>query len=535
MSRPRSPGSRALLSGSLVAALAVGVTTALAGPSAFTAAAAEGQIRVPAGAQAVPDSYIVMFKGGVSAQAVTRSATTLAARHGGKVTRTYTAAVRGFAVRMTAAKARQLAADPAVAFVEQDTVVRLSGEQNGATWGLDRIDQRGRTLDQKYRYPDVTNKVSAYIIDTGIRTSHSDFGGRARVGTDTIGDGRNGQDCHGHGTHVAGTVGGTRWGVAKSVDLYAVRVLSCTGSGSNAGVIGGVDWVTANARKPAVANMSLGGGASPALDQAVRRSIASGVTYALAAGNENQDACRVSPARTAEAITVGATTTADARSPYSNWGTCVDIFAPGSSIMSAWNTNDTATNTISGTSMASPHVAGGAAVYLGLNPGATPQQVRDALVGKATDGAISGPGTGSPNKLLYIDGGGGGDPQPPPGKSFENDADVAIPDAGPLGPGQAVESTINVTGIPGNAPATLKVGVDIVHPYIGDLVVTLIAPDGTAFSPALHNRAGGSADNIVKTVEVNAASKAANGTWRLRAQDFARADIGRINKFTLQF
>ncbi|MCS6843544.1 MAG: S8 family peptidase [Caldilineales bacterium] len=221
------------------------------------------------------------------------------------------------------------------------------------------------------------------------------------MGTDTVGDGQNGNDCNGHGTHVAGTVGGTTYGVAKQVQLIAVRVLNCSGSGSTSGVIAGVDWVTANAVKPAVANMSLGGAASTSLDNAVTNSINSGVTYAIAAGNSNRDACKFSPARVADALTVGATTNTDARASYSNFGSCLDLFAPGSSITSAWHTNDTATNTISGTSMAAPHVAGVAAQYLQTNPTASPATVRNAIVNNATTGVVGNPGRNSPNRLLF--------------------------------------------------------------------------------------------------------------------------------------
>jgi subtilisin family serine protease len=242
--------------------------------------------------------------------------------------------------------------------------------------------------------------VTAYVIDTGIKYTHQDFGTRASFGYDAVGTG--GVDCNGHGTHVAGTIGGSTYGVAKGIKLVGVRVLNCSGSGTNAGVIAGIDWVTAHAVKPAVANMSLGGGASSALDAAVSRSISSGVTYAVAAGNSTANACYSSPSRVGPAITVGATTSTDARASYSNYGTCLDIFAPGSSITSDWYSTNTATNTISGTSMASPHVAGAAALVLANNPAFTPAQVRDSLVGKATANVVTNAGSGSPNRLLYV-------------------------------------------------------------------------------------------------------------------------------------
>jgi subtilisin family serine protease len=306
-------------------------------------------------------------------------------------------------VSISATQARRLAADPAVALVEQDQTVTVSGVQSPTpSWGLDRIDQRNLPLNNSYTYPNTASNVHAYIIDTGILTTHTDFGGRASVGTDTVGDGRNGIDCNGHGTHVSGTVGGAKYGVAKAVRLVAVRVLDCNGSGTYSGVIAGIDWVTAHAVKPAVANMSLGGGFSQAVNDAVTRSMNSGVSYALAAGNSNANACNYSPSSTPGALTAGATDSSDNRASFSNYGTCVALFAPGVSITSDWNTSTTATNTISGTSMASPHVAGAAALYLSANPSSSAAQVRSALVGKATSGVVKNPGPGSPNKLLFV-------------------------------------------------------------------------------------------------------------------------------------
>ncbi|ORT61696.1 S8 family peptidase [Streptomyces sp. CB03238] len=376
-----------------VIALAAGLQFA-ATPTAHGAQV--GDLRLAPTETAVSNSWIVVLKDG----------STRAADLGVTPQHQYESALDGFSTTMSKAKATALAADPRVAYVEQNQTVRLNATQPNATWGLDRIDQRNLPLSTTYTYNTPASNVNAYIIDTGIRTSHSEFGGRAVVGTDTVGGGQNGQDCQGHGTHVAGTVGGKTYGVAKAAKLIAVRVLDCNGSGTIAGVIAGVDWVTANAVKPAVANMSLGGGANTSLDNAVKRSIASGISYAIAAGNGNilglpENACNTSPARVPEAITVGATDNADRRASFSNYGTCVDLFAPGVKVTSAWRTSDTAINTISGTSMAAPHTAGVAALYLSKHPTASPAQVRDALVNNATSGKVQNALTGSPNKLLY--------------------------------------------------------------------------------------------------------------------------------------
>ena len=282
-----------------------------------------------------------------------------------------------------------------------------STTETGATWGIDRIDQHNLPLSGTYSYTNNGAGVTAYIIDTGIFFGHAEFGGRAKTGFDAVTSGGNAADCNGHGTHVSGTVGGNTYGVAKGVSLVAVRVLGCNGSGSTSGVVAGIDWVTSNhvAGQPAVANMSLGGGASTALDAAVRNSIADGVAYAIAAGNGNfigiaQDACKYSPARVTEAMTIGATDRTDKKASWSNYGNCVDWFAPGISITSAWYTSTTATNTISGTSMATPHTTGVAALYLATNRSATPQQVRDALYAATTKGAVTSSKTTN-NHLLF--------------------------------------------------------------------------------------------------------------------------------------
>src|SRR5215207_10041102 len=401
MGRFRVLSARRLTGLGMAAAAALAMATATVTP----AAAADGSIVDAGGPNAIPGSYIVVFNdAGMSAHGVDAMTNDKAAKSNAKVEYRYTAALRGFAGTMSERAAKRLAADPDVAYVAQNHTVSLAGTQSPVpSWGLDRIDQRDLPLNNSYTYPNTGSGVRAYIIDTGIRTTHADFGGRAVWGTNTTGDGNN-TDCNGHGTHVAGTVGGTSYGVAKGVSLVAVKVLSCAGSGSFAGIVSGIDWVTGNHTSgPAVANMSLGGtGTNATLENAVRNSIADGVVYAIASGNSNSDACNFTPARTPEAITVNASDINDARASFSNFGTCTDIFGPGVNITSSWNTNDTATNTISGTSMATPHVVGAAALVLGATPGLTPQQVRDFLVNNATNGVVTGPGTGSPNKLLFV-------------------------------------------------------------------------------------------------------------------------------------
>lgn len=347
--------------------------------------------------QAVAGSYIVVLNQGVNARSV-------AAVAGVSPRYVYAAALNGFAGALNAGQLTALQHNPNVAYIEEDGVATASTTQSNATWGIDRIDQRALPLSTTFTYTNTGSGVSAYIIDTGIRFDHTEFGGRAVSGYDAI-DGGTADDCNGHGTHVAGTVGGANYGVAKGVSLVAVRVLDCGGSGTWSGVIAGVDWVTANHASPAVANMSLGGGASTAVDDAVKRSIASGVTYGIAAGNGNivgiaQDACKSSPARVPEAITVGATDKTDTKTSWSNYGKCVDIFAPGLGITSSWYTSSTATNTISGTSMATPHVVGVAALYLQSNPGAAPATVAAALDANATQGIVAKSKTAK-NNLLF--------------------------------------------------------------------------------------------------------------------------------------
>ncbi|MFB7374332.1 S8 family peptidase [Streptomyces sp. NPDC056222] len=385
--------ARKIVGTALAAGLAATALAAVPG----TATAAEGSILGAGARNTVKDSYLVVLKDDTMARGVVeRRKASLVKRYGGKAGHTYSSALTGFSVRMTEKQAKRLAADPAVAYVEQDAEASL---QAVSSWGLDRVDQRSLPLNAAYSAPNTGSGVTAYVIDTGIRTSHTQFGGRASWGTNTIDT--NNTDCHGHGTHVAGTVGGASYGVAKGVKLVGVKVVNCAGGTTTTAIAAGIDWVARNAVKPAVANMSLKY-PSPAVATAVRNSVASGIVNVAAAGNDyGYDACNVIPANVPEAITVGSTTRSDVKSDFSNIGPCIDIFAPGSDIVSAGFTSNTASATMSGTSMAAPHVTGAAALYLSANRTATPAQVEAALKNNATKGKVTGVGAGSPNNLLY--------------------------------------------------------------------------------------------------------------------------------------
>ncbi|MEU5955373.1 S8 family peptidase [Streptomyces sp. NPDC047525] len=389
--------------GAITAATTAAVLSAITLPAhAAPADAPLGEILGAGEPGSISGSYIVTLKGGTSAPSDTGK--DIAAKYGADISHTYSTALNGYAVKAGSAQAKKLAGDSRVATVVQDSIVSLDHTQkNPPSWGLDRIDQKGLPLDKSYTSPESAGQgVTAYVIDTGVRTTHKDFGGRASSGWDFIDNDATAQDGNGHGTHVSATVAGESHGVAKKADVVGVRVLDDAGSGTTAQVIAGIDWVTKNAKKPAVANLSLGGTANAQLDAAVRNSIASGVTYTVAAGNDGLPAFLFSPARVKEAVTVGATDVKDAKASFSNWGGSLDLFAPGVGITSAWNTDDAATDTISGTSMASPHVAGAAALYLADHPSATPAEVSKALTDRAVPGKVTGAGLGSPNKLLQV-------------------------------------------------------------------------------------------------------------------------------------
>jgi subtilisin family serine protease len=439
--------------------------------------------------KAIPGEYIVVLNDGTDPRSV-------AAVAGVTPKHVYEAALDGFSATLNQGQVNALRNNPNVQWVQEDQVVTLSTTQTGATWGLDRIDQRDLPLNGTYNYTPTGAGVRAYIIDTGINTGHSQFGGRASIAWDGIGDGNN--DCNGHGTHVSGTVGSTTYGVAKSVTLIGVRVFGCGSSGSTSTIVAGINWVAANAIKPAVANMSLGGGADATMDAAVNGLINAGVIAVVAAGNENQNACNVSPARVANAITVGATTSTDARASFSNYGSCVDVFAPGNNILSTWIGSTSATNTISGTSMASPHVAGVAALYLQGNTTATQATVANAITSTSTLNKVTSAGTGSPNRLLYSLLTGGGT-TPPPGNSYTYTGTLSGTGSAQIQPnGTYYQSTVS-----------------------GAHTATLTGPSGTDFDLYLFKWNGSSwsqvaaAESATSTESINYSGTAGYYYWRV--------------------
>ncbi|MFJ6138663.1 S8 family peptidase [Kitasatospora sp. NPDC092286] len=521
-----SPGRR-LRHACAVLGLATALSIGAGGVFPASAAGPEGVVRGAGSPNAVPGSYLVVLKEQAGAGGSLRSAAQALARsYGGTVRRTYDAALHGFAADLSARQARRLAADPSVALVSQNRRVRADDTQpDPESWGLDRIDHRRLPLDRRYDYPATAGRgVTAYIVDTGVRVTQEEFEGRASNGFDAI-DGDNvAQDEHGHGTHVAGTVAGSTFGAAKAASIVAVRVLDDSGYGTTEQVVAGIDWVTGHAVKPAVVNLSLGGEPDEVLDAAVRNSIASGLTYAVAAGNDGTDASQHSPARVPTALTVGATDQDDVRASFSNYGPLVDLFAPGVDIVSALSWVDVGGigTTMSGTSMATPHVTAAAALHLAAHPAATPAQVAAALTAAATTGSVQDAGPGSPDRLLYT----GTAPVRAPGPLFTNGTDVAIDGT--------VESAITVTGVPGHAPADLDVRLAIKHGWRGDLTIDLIAPDGTAYRLRDEDIADGRPD-LTALYGVDASARTANGVWKLRATDRYGYFPGFIDSWSLRF
>jgi len=420
------------------------LNTVVAGVMLATGAAgvSAGQFKTaPISSNAIDNQYIVVlkddavaenegiFSSQANAKAVQMLTDNLGLRYKATVTRNFKSALKGGVFTMSKKQAQRLANDPRVKLVEQDQTISIAATQSNPTWGIDRVDQRNLPLSDSYSYNTGASNVNAYILDTGIDNNHSDFGGRSSSGYDFIDNDNDASDCQGHGTHVAGTVGSNTYGVAKDVNLIGVRVLDCEGSGSYSAIISGMDWVADNHTKPAVANMSLGGGSSSSIDDAVQGMTNAGVTVVVAAGNDNDNACSYSPAGAPSAITVGSTTSSDKRSSFSNYGSCLDIYAPGSNITSTRNNGGT--QTMSGTSMASPHVAGIAALYLADNPNASVSQVTQAVTDAATPNKVTDAKSGSPNLLAYSIFGGSNpdpdpDPDPEPGNELENGVSVVL-------------------------------------------------------------------------------------------------------------
>ncbi|HLU29581.1 MAG TPA: S8 family serine peptidase [Glycomyces sp.] len=512
MSTSRIPIRRisaaALAGATALASVALGAAGAQADPAAAVFGAED--------ANAIAGEYIVVMESEFS---------TMSSEYDAQIVDRFDS-INGYLAEMSETEAAKVAADDQVAFVEQNRTVGIADVQHDPpSWGLDRIDQADLPLDDAYEYLGDGSGVTAYIVDTGIRASHGEFTGRIGAGYDFVDGDTNPEDCNGHGTHVAGTVGGTEYGVAKEVTLVGVRVLDCSGNGTYAGVIDGIEWVGDNASGPSVANMSLGGGYSAAINAAVESAIDAGVVFVAAAGNEDQNACNVSPASTPEAITVGATDSRDTRAYFSNYGSCVDLFAPGVGITSAWIGSDSDSHTISGTSMAAPHVAGAAAVHLSLDPSASTDAVADWLTGNAVSGKVADP-QGSPNLLLHTggEGDGGGDPGEPSDCTASSTTARAIPDRA------TVESALTLD-CAGAASAAASVTVDITHSYRGDLEIYLIAPDGTVYQ--LKDRGWDSGDDVRASYGLDLSGESASGTWTLRVVDVYSGDTGTLNGWSI--
>ncbi|SDJ26790.1 Proprotein convertase P-domain-containing protein [Lentzea albidocapillata subsp. violacea] len=509
----------------LLAAVVVALGTVV--PQAV-AAPQEGAV-VPAAQPWAAGWYTVRLHdtAGASAASVQSAARSLASQYGGTIRSTWTKSIRGFSVRgLSEQSARRLAANPAVKTVYQTGTARGAEVQSNAPWTIDRVDQANLPLDTKYEYNATGEGVTVYNMDSGTRVSHAEFEGRASNGYDFFDKDAIAQDCHGHGTHTASTSTGKTYGVAKKAKLVALRVFDCGNSGPDDLVIDAVEWIDANGRKPAVVNMSLGQFQAGIGDEQIRASIAKGFVYVFAAGNNNgADACGYSPARVTEGLTVASTERNDSRSGFSNTGSCVDLFAPGGSNTGAGHSSDTATRSDQGTSFSAPLVTGAVALYLQGHPNANQAEVNKAIIDSATPGKVTNAGNGSPNKLLYTKGLTGG--PGPECATKSNDTDVVVPDAG-----SAVTSTISISGCEGNGSSAAQVEVAISHAYRGDLVVSLVAPDGTSYR-LKESSTVDHADDVRQTFTVNLSSEARNGDWKLSVQDVYRYDTGTVESWSL--
>ncbi|MEV4417996.1 S8 family serine peptidase [Catellatospora sp. NPDC049609] len=527
-------------------------------PGTTLAVGSELPAQIRNDAEIVEDSYIVVLKRPTSDSQDLRSMVdSLASRYGGELGRTYSHALRGFSVRLSEGNAKSLATDPEVAYVQENRRISVAGEpetdvvQLDPPWGLDRIDQRTASINGRYNY--ITgysgSGVRAYVIDTGIRVSHSEFGGRATAPRDFIDNDFNGNDCHGHGTHVAGTIAGTTYGVAKGASVVGVRVLNCAGEGTLETVLAGIDWVTENAIRPAVVNMSLGGSANQALDDAVRGGITAGLPFVVAAGNSGTNANNFSPARLPEAITVAASDADNHRASFSNYGAAIDINAPGVAVKSAWIASNADTRTLNGTSMAAPHVTGVVARLLTTHPTASPAAIVNALAHNSHKYAISEP------DVPY-------DPQPPIPTSTDpvvqttghflhaswqaqplsgcilsgvNGNNHSIPDGG-----SGTMSPVSVTGCSGvGYVQPLRVTYSVIHSRPDDVRIDLVAPDGTRYRLRDEGTPAPvpdfSTNAITGALSVNVNETARNGTWRLDVQDRFPDNFGYLDTWSISF
>ncbi|WP_433335921.1 S8 family serine peptidase [Spirillospora sp. CA-294931] len=502
--------------------VAAGIAVAVAaGMMGGAASAAEPEGNVVQAKQHFAGQYIVVLKPGAR-----QAAADLAESYGGEVTSTYSVTFNGYAARkMTERQARRLAADPAVKAVYEDGTTRAAGEQpNPPSWGLDQIDQKTHSLDKKYTYPNTADNVTAYVIDSGVKKDHQEFENRASYGWDFVDNDADAADCFWHGTHVAGTIAGKTVGVAKKARVVALRSLGCGGSGPDSATVSAMEWVAKNGKTPGVVNLSLIMDSVGVGDEQARAMVAKGFVVAIAAGNNGGDACNFSPGRVPEVITVGHMNQGGGRS--GNYGRCVDLFAPGGNIYSADHTGGYRTG--SGTSMASPHVAGAAALALQAKPTSTPQQIRDDMVANAS-GLMTDPGAGSPNKVLYVGYIGG---TTPTCGTRTNDEDLEIP--GPASGLAPVTSSIVQDKCDGKASASLPVKVDIDHTFTRDLKIDLIGPSGKAHE---LKKAGGVGESggIHKTFTVDASGETANGTWKLQIEDVLRYDTGKLTGWSIDF